>query len=174
MLLVACASRETRPPPPPEPPAHVTLFISTEVKGYLAPCGCSEAMRGGLSRSALVIENARKEGQPVHFIAAGDGVFGAAEIPEEARGQQKLKAQTLAAAWKAMGLDVATWKLRKIHAQHGNAPDFDPFEHATAPAYNPFQDLLSYAKLVRTKKRMGIFTIGGGGPRNWAQQGAPG
>jgi deoxyhypusine synthase len=72
-----------------------------------------------------------------------------------------------------MGLDVATWKLRKIHAQHGNAPDFDPFEHATAPAYNPFQDLLSYAKLVRTKKRMGIFTIGGGVPRNWAQQVAP-
>lgn len=72
-----------------------------------------------------------------------------------------------------MGLDVATWKLRKIHAQHGNAPDFDPFQHATPPAYNPFLDLLSYAKLVGTKKRLGIFTIGGGVPRNWAQQVAP-
>jgi deoxyhypusine synthase len=72
-----------------------------------------------------------------------------------------------------MGLDVATWKLRQIHAQHGNAPDFDPWAHATPPSYNPFLDLLSYARLVRTKKKLGIFTIGGGVPRNWAQQVAP-
>lgn len=72
-----------------------------------------------------------------------------------------------------MGLDVATWMLRKIHAQHGNAPDFDPWKHAVPPSYNPFLDLLSYAKLVRTKKKLGIFTIGGGVPRNWAQQVAP-
>src|SRR5262245_13232829 len=72
-----------------------------------------------------------------------------------------------------MGLDVATWMLRKIHAQHGNAPDFDVWKHAAPPSYNPFLDLLSYARLVRTKKRLGIFTIGGGVPRNWAQQVAP-
>jgi len=72
-----------------------------------------------------------------------------------------------------MGLDVATWMLRRIHAQHGNAPDFDVWKHATPPAYNPFLDLLSYARLVRTKKKLGIFTIGGGVPRNWAQQVAP-
>jgi deoxyhypusine synthase len=72
-----------------------------------------------------------------------------------------------------MGLDVATWMLRKVHAEHGNAPDFDPWKHAVPPAYNPFIDLLSYARLVRTKKKLGIFTIGGGVPRNWAQQVAP-
>lgn len=72
-----------------------------------------------------------------------------------------------------MGLDVATWMLRRIHAQHGNAPDFDVWKHAAPPSYNPFLDLLSYARLVRTKKKLGIFTIGGGVPRNWAQQVAP-
>jgi deoxyhypusine synthase len=72
-----------------------------------------------------------------------------------------------------MGLDVAVWKLRQIHAQHGNSPDFDPFKHAAAPAFNPFLDLLSYAKLIGTKKHLGIFTIGGGVPRNWAQQVGP-
>lgn len=72
-----------------------------------------------------------------------------------------------------MGLDVATWMLRKIHKEHGNAPDFDVWKHAAPPAYNPFLDLLSYARFVRTKKRLGIFTIGGGVPRNWAQQVAP-
>lgn len=72
-----------------------------------------------------------------------------------------------------MGLDVATWMLRRIHAKHGNAPDFDVWKHAAPPSYNPFLDLLSYARLVRTKKKLGIFTIGGGVPRNWAQQVAP-
>lgn len=72
-----------------------------------------------------------------------------------------------------MGLDVAVWKLRQIHAQHGGDPNFDPFKHAAPPAYNPFLDLLSYAKLIGTKKKLGIFTIGGGVPRNWAQQVGP-
>lgn len=107
LLTLACASRDTRPTPPPTQPSQVTLFIATEVKGYLAPCGCSEAMRGGLSRAAFQLAQARQEGHPVHFVEAGDGVFGAAAIPAEALGQQKLKAQTLAAGWKAMGLDLA-------------------------------------------------------------------
>ena len=72
-----------------------------------------------------------------------------------------------------MGLDVATWMLRRTHAEHGGGPDFDVWKHAVPPSYNPFLDLLSYARLVRTKKRLGIFTIGGGVPRNWAQQVAP-
>jgi deoxyhypusine synthase len=73
-----------------------------------------------------------------------------------------------------MGLDVATWMLRRIHKQRGGEEGYHPFDaHAAPPPYNPFLDLLSYARLVRTKKRLGIFTIGGGVPRNWAQQVAP-
>ncbi len=72
-----------------------------------------------------------------------------------------------------LGLDVATWMLRRIHAAHGGTRDFDVWKHAAPPPFNPFHDLLSYARLVRTKKRLGIFTIGGGVPRNWAQQVAP-
>lgn len=72
-----------------------------------------------------------------------------------------------------LGLDVATWMLRRIHQAHGSKPDFDPWAHAAPPNYNPFLDLLSYARLVTKKKRLGIFTIGGGVPRNWAQQVAP-
>jgi deoxyhypusine synthase len=72
-----------------------------------------------------------------------------------------------------MGLDVATWMLRRVMAEQGGGSDFDAFQHAQPPPYNPFVDLLSYARLVRTKKRLGIFTIGGGVPRNWAQQVAP-
>ncbi len=43
-------------------------------------------------------------------------------------------------------------------------------EGRPAVAYDPFLDLEDYTERVRTAKRIGIFTIGGGVPRNWAQQ----
>ena len=39
--------------------------------------------------------------------------------------------------------------------------------------FDPFLDLDHYANLVFQSERTGIFTIGGGVPRNWAQQVAP-
>jgi deoxyhypusine synthase len=39
--------------------------------------------------------------------------------------------------------------------------------------FDAFLDLSHYVELCRTKKRLGIFTIGGGVPRNWAQQVGP-
>lgn len=73
-----------------------------------------------------------------------------------------------------LGLDVATWMLRKVQKERGGEEGYHPFDaHAQVPSYNPFLDLLSYARFVRKKKKLGIFTIGGGVPRNWAQQVAP-
>jgi len=40
-------------------------------------------------------------------------------------------------------------------------------------AFNPFLDLDDFAHRVRQHDRLGIFTIGGGVPRNWAQQVSP-
>lgn len=39
--------------------------------------------------------------------------------------------------------------------------------------YDPFLDLYHFAETVNIQKTMGIFTIGGGVPRNWAQQVGP-
>ena len=39
--------------------------------------------------------------------------------------------------------------------------------------FDPFLDLQHYCDLCRTKPKLGIFTIGGGVPRNWAQQVGP-
>jgi deoxyhypusine synthase len=41
------------------------------------------------------------------------------------------------------------------------------------PSFNPFLDLQEYALLASQADRLGIFTVGGGVPRNWAQQIAP-
>jgi deoxyhypusine synthase len=38
--------------------------------------------------------------------------------------------------------------------------------------FNPFLDLEDFAGRIRAAKKIGIFTIGGGVPRNWAQQAA--
>ena len=106
-LLFALAGCTTVHPEPSRaaPPKKVTLFFSAEVRGYLGPCGCSENMRGGISRSAFQIAEARKAGGAVHFFDCGDGLFGEAQIPEAAVPQQERKAKALAEAWKVMSLD---------------------------------------------------------------------
>ncbi len=72
-----------------------------------------------------------------------------------------------------LGLDVATWMMRKRMKELGESPSIDALFGGTPPPYNPFLDLLSYARLISKKKKLGIFTIGGGVPRNWAQQVGP-
>jgi predicted CXXCH cytochrome family protein len=90
---------------PAAPVRHARLFVTSELKGYLGPCGCSENMRGGIARTAFQVVEARKAAEPVFFIDSGDALFGAPEIPAEAVPQQERKAQALADALKLMGLN---------------------------------------------------------------------
>ncbi|HIF92378.1 MAG TPA: deoxyhypusine synthase [Myxococcales bacterium] len=60
-----------------------------------------------------------------------------------------------------LGLDFA------IHNRRLRAEGKTPF------SFDPFLDLEDFADRVRAHERLGIFTIGGGVPRNWAQQVAP-
>jgi deoxyhypusine synthase len=60
-----------------------------------------------------------------------------------------------------LGLDFA------IHNRQLVAKGKTPFP------FDPFLDLEDFADRVRQHERLGIFTIGGGVPRNWAQQIAP-
>jgi deoxyhypusine synthase len=74
-----------------------------------------------------------------------------------------------------IGLDVATWamglSLGKRPPSEGNAPPDEVFQ--AVPPFNPFLDLQQYARLIGAVDELGIFTIGGGVPRNWAQQVGP-
>jgi len=74
-----------------------------------------------------------------------------------------------------VGLDVATWAMRKWCVENKLDPSkMTPEElYRVPPPFNPFLDLLDYAKLIGNAQELGIFTIGGGVPRNWAQQVAP-
>jgi len=70
-----------------------------------------------------------------------------------------------------LGLDVAMHFLAE-GAQEGKMPDADDL-FSQVPPYNPFLDLYDYTLRVLGARRLGIFTIGGGVPRNWAQQVGP-
>jgi deoxyhypusine synthase len=71
-----------------------------------------------------------------------------------------------------MGLDFSTWAMGRLRRGEGKA--VDPQElFRDVPAFNPFLDLQEYARLAGEGEHLGIFTIGGGVPRNWAQQVAP-
>jgi deoxyhypusine synthase len=74
-----------------------------------------------------------------------------------------------------MGLDFATWAMAKTIAGKQNSQEQISTDEvfATVPSYNPFHDLQEYARIIGKASNLGIFTIGGGVPRNWAQQVAP-
>ena len=60
-----------------------------------------------------------------------------------------------------IGLDFALCNRKRSRLGH------------TRLAYDPFLDLEHYTNRIQGQKKLGIFTIGGGVPRNWAQQVAP-
>lgn len=71
-----------------------------------------------------------------------------------------------------LGLDVATFFVRKnLHSKTAENPS-----EALGKMnfnFNPFLDLGSYTQRIVKASKLGIFTIGGGVPRNWAQQVGP-
>lgn len=72
-----------------------------------------------------------------------------------------------------VGLDFSIWAMQKEFnarpMKGSDAIEPDRIFHATPP-YNPFLDLQEYARIIGRHETLGIFTIGGGVPRNWAQQ----
>lgn len=60
-----------------------------------------------------------------------------------------------------LGLDIGTFNRRQ--RKTGGEP----------LRYDAMRDVDHFAELIRQQERVGIFTIGGGVPRNWAQQVAP-
>src|SRR5713101_5695143 len=90
-----------------EPPANqriAVVFVSADLLGYLGPCGCSEAMRGGIDRAAEQIAQARAANPNLLYIDGGDALFGRRELSPVEIPQETLKAKTIAQAFKLSGL----------------------------------------------------------------------
>jgi deoxyhypusine synthase len=69
-----------------------------------------------------------------------------------------------------LGLDLSTWAMKRAHAR--GIKDAEQLL-SEVPRFNPFLDLASFARFALRSKKLGIFTIGGGVPRNWAQEVGP-
>ncbi len=69
-----------------------------------------------------------------------------------------------------LGLDLAGYMVRQALAQ---GKDIKEALESLTLNFNPFLDLGAYARQALTAGKLGIFTVGGGVPRNWAQQVAP-
>jgi len=69
-----------------------------------------------------------------------------------------------------LGLDLATWTMK--HAQSRGVKSVDELLSET-PHFDAYADLNSFTRFVLGAKRLGIFTVGGGVPRNWAQEIGP-
>lgn len=79
-----------------------------------------------------------------------------------------------------LGLDVSIWGMGQRQTDSGTPNAQASSDQAIwqelqqhIPAFNPFLDLNSYTGRLLAAKRLGIFTIGGGVPRNWSQQTPP-
>lgn len=71
-----------------------------------------------------------------------------------------------------LGLDFATWAMTQALPADRDALKPDEI-FRSVPPFNPFLDLQQYARTIGQAETLGILTIGGGVPRNWAQQVAP-
>ncbi|MEX0938826.1 MAG: deoxyhypusine synthase family protein [Pirellulales bacterium] len=71
-----------------------------------------------------------------------------------------------------MGLDVSIWAMRQdLLARGAEAKSLKADElYRATPPFNPYLDLQQYTRFALSAKELAIFTIGGGVPRNWAQQ----
>jgi deoxyhypusine synthase len=74
-----------------------------------------------------------------------------------------------------IGLDMSTWAMRRALETPGREEEAaDPWALFRAtPPFNPFLDLQEYARFAGQAEELAILTVGGGVPRNWAQQVAP-
>jgi deoxyhypusine synthase len=74
-----------------------------------------------------------------------------------------------------VGLDVSvTAMLAMLQSSGASAAKLSPDQlWQTVPQFNPFLDLQQYTRLAQQSDELAIFTIGGGVPRNWAQQVGP-
>jgi len=85
---------------------EITLFFTTELKGTLAPCGCTSDPLGDLSRTAALLAEARK-GRPMALLDGGSTLYSQRPLPPERREEEARKAALVAKLLPDLGLAAA-------------------------------------------------------------------
>jgi DNA-binding response OmpR family regulator len=96
-LSLACGSGNGKGKDPAAGDAgdRVVLFVTTELKGQIEPCGCNSDPMGDLARTAALIEDARRTGAPVVVLDGGSLLFSQQKLAARTTQQERLKADLL-------------------------------------------------------------------------------
>jgi hypothetical protein len=98
LWLAACAPLLWGLTRPTATPPKTVLLIAGDFGGYLAPCGCTKPMSGGIRRLATAVKDLGPKNRTV-FLATGS-------LVGKPSRQDELKAETIAEALKACGVDA--------------------------------------------------------------------
>ncbi len=84
----------------------LTIFFSSDTRGMLRRCGCSEGQLGGLSARASFIRQNRVPGRTL-VVDAGDTILEGPDCEPERKEFYAIRARALFAAMKVAGYDAA-------------------------------------------------------------------
>ncbi len=93
------------------PRPDLRLFLLTDPKGYLEPCGCQQRPLGGVDKLATALSNAKRDGVPSLLLAVGDLTFGTkvhGDDAAHASAEERLRAEALIDVWNELGMAAAT------------------------------------------------------------------
>ncbi len=96
-LSLACGSGNGKGKDPASGEAgdRAVLFVTTELKGQIEPCGCNSDPMGDLARTAALVEDARRTGAPVVVLDGGSLLFSQQKPGDRTAEQERLKADLL-------------------------------------------------------------------------------
>jgi hypothetical protein len=84
-----------------QPERVAELFFTTEVDGYVEPCGCTTEPLGGIQRMAQIVSRSEV---PHGLVDAGNLLFPLTGLSDVTRPQHVLKSHVLARAFRQMGV----------------------------------------------------------------------
>ncbi|HMY15206.1 MAG TPA: multiheme c-type cytochrome [Polyangium sp.] len=110
-MVAACQGCHTPPAatvdaseePAPTHPA-VRLYVLSNIAGALEPCGCTKDQLGGIHHLAAFFDAERSAAPNTLIVGAGPMLFGEPTLGATEQTQQSWKADTLATAFKQLGL----------------------------------------------------------------------
>ena len=103
--VVACSGSKKTGTEAPES-REVTIFVTTELKGQIEPCGCTSDPLGDLARTARLIDAARSGKRRVVHVDGGSLLFSSVDIPETRLQQESLRADLLSETMRKIGVDA--------------------------------------------------------------------
>jgi hypothetical protein len=95
----ACSASSKSTPSSSGSGDSVTVFVTTEVKGQIEPCGCTSDPMGDLARTAALVAGARRDGAVV-VLDSGSLLYTELTPKPAQVAQEQLKADLLAAAFR--------------------------------------------------------------------------